>query len=182
VSASRVAAILAASPTHRDALQAVALAGPRNAWIGAGFVRNAVWDYLQLRASDVGALGDLDVVHHDPDAPADSGFEAALRAARALPWSVVNQARAHGWNGHAPYRDLADALAHWPETATAIAARLVSGRIDVLAPHGLDDLFDCVVRPTPAHARDPQAVRARLAAKGWQARWPALRVVGLQGH
>jgi hypothetical protein len=95
VSAARIAAILAGSPGHRDALQAAALAGPRGGWIGAGFVRNAVWDVLAGRAPDVAALADLDLVHHDPGAPPDAGFEAALRAAHDLPWSVVNQARAH---------------------------------------------------------------------------------------
>jgi hypothetical protein len=179
VSAERVAAILATSRGHLDALQTAALAGPRGGWIGAGFVRNAVWDALSGRAPDVAALADLDLVHHDPDAPPDAGFEAALNAARRLPWSVVNQARAHGWNGHAPYRGLADALAHWPETATAVAARLAAGRIEVLAPHGTGDLFGFVVRPTPSHAGDPAAVRQRLAAKAWTARWPALRVTGL---
>jgi hypothetical protein len=182
VSADRVAAILAASPGHLDALQAAALAGPREGWIGAGFVRNAVWDALSGRAPDVAALADLDVVHHDPAAPPDAGYESALRAARGLPWSVVNQANAHGWNGHAPYRELADALAHWPETATAVAARLKGGRLEILAPHGLDDLLGLVLRPTPSHASDPVAVRKRLAAKGWTARWPALRVTGLDGH
>lgn len=164
-----------------DALQAAALAGPCDGWIGAGFVRNAVWDALSGRAPDVAALADLDLVHHAPDAPPDAGFEAALRAARALPWSVVNQARMHAANGHAPYRDLADALAHWPEVATAVAARLARGRIEVLAPHGLDDLFGLIVRPTPAHAADPRVPLARLTAKGWARRWPALRVIGLPG-
>jgi len=179
VTAARIAAILAASPGHLDVLQTVALAGPEGGWIGAGFVRNAVWDALAGRAPDVATLADLDVVHHGPAARSDAGFEAALRAARNLPWSVVNQAVAHGWNGHAPYTDLADALAHWPETATAVAARFAAGRIEILAPHGLDDLLGFVVRPTPSHAGNPRAVRARLAAKGWTARWPNLRVIGL---
>lgn len=182
MSAGRIAAILAGSRPHRDALQAAALAGPAGGWMGAGFVRNAVWDALSGRAPDLAALADLDLVHHDPAAAPDAGFEAALRAARDLPWSVVNQARAHGWNGHAPYRDLADALAHWPETATAVAARLAAGRIEILAPHGLQDLMHRVVRPTPAHAADPRALRDRLAGKAWLARWPALRLAGLDGH
>jgi hypothetical protein len=178
VSAARVAAILAASPGHLDALRAAALAGPEGGWVGAGFVRNAVWDALCGRAASVAALADLDLVHHDParDAASDAAFEAALRAARPLPWSVVNQARMAARNGHAPYPGLAAALAHWPETATAVAARLRAGRIEILAPHGLDDLLGLVVRPTPAHAGDPRVVRARLAAKGWAARWPALRI------
>jgi hypothetical protein len=177
VSAGRVAAILAGSPGHRDALAVAALAGPRGGWIGAGFVRNAVWDALAGRAPEVASLADLDVVHHDVAAGSNLATEAALRAARGLPWSVVNQARMFARNGRHPYRDLADALAHWPETATAVAVRLEAGRIRVLAPHGVADLFDLVVRPTPAHAADPAVLRARLAAKGWTRRWPALRVL-----
>lgn len=185
MSFARVAAILAASRPHMDALQAAALAGPRGGWLAAGFVRNAVWDVLAGHVPDVLSLADLDLVHHDATNPApdaDAACEAALRAARPLPWSVVNQARAHGWNGHAPYRDLSAALAHWPETATALAARLVAGRVEVLAPLGSDDLLDGIVRPGPAYAGDPAVVRARMAAKGWQARWPWLRVIGLDGR
>ncbi|WP_439549102.1 nucleotidyltransferase family protein [Falsiroseomonas sp.] len=181
MSTARVAAILTASPAHRDALQALALAGPRGAWIGAGFVRNAVWDALTGRTPETASLADIDVVHWD-DATPDAAFEAALRHARpALPWSVTHQAGMAAANGHAPYRDVADALAHWPETATAVAARLVAGRVEVLAPLRLDDLMDLVVRPGPAHAAQPSVVRARLRAKAWPRRWPALRVFGLAG-
>jgi hypothetical protein len=87
----------------------------------------------------------------------------------------------HARNGHPPYRDLAEALSHWPETATALAVRFIAGRIEVLAPLGVEDLFAMVVRPGPAHAADPAAFRARLVSKGWQARWSRLRVLGLDG-
>jgi hypothetical protein len=184
MSAPEVAAILGASPGHLDALQAAALAGPPGGWIGAGFVRNAIWDALAGRRPDTASLADIDLVHHDPRQAAearDLAIEAALRAARPrLPWSVVNQARMHEANGHPPYRDLAEALAHWPETATAVAARLNRGRIEVLAPHGLDDLMGMVARPSPAHARDPAVARRRVTEKGWAARWPGLRLVGLE--
>lgn len=181
MSAERIAAILAASAYHMDALRLAALAGPRLGWIGAGFVRDAVWDALSGRAPAIRAASDIDLVHHDPagDAASDARTEAALRAARPLPWSVVNQARMAARNGHAPYAGLAEALAHWPETATAVAARMAGGGIEVVAPHGLDDLFGMRVRPTPAHASDARAVRARLAAKGWAARWPGLRIFNL---
>ena len=84
--------------------------------------------------------------------------------------TVTNQARMHERNGHAPYRDLADALAHWPETATAIAARLGPGGVEILAPHGLADLLALIARPTPAYRAKPGPVLARIAAKGWAAR------------
>jgi hypothetical protein len=163
-------ALLTASPAHLDALRILALAGPRGAWIGAGFVRNLVWDAQAGRAADVAALADLDVVMFDPSLPpaCDADFEAALRGARKLPWSVTNQAHI----GHC--RDLRDALAQWPETATAIAVRLREGRIEILAPHGLQDLHAGIIRPTPAHRADPSTVRARVSGKGWLARWPHL--------
>ncbi|MGX9962531.1 nucleotidyltransferase family protein [Roseomonas sp. F4] len=157
-----------------DALATLALAGPRGAWIGAGFVRNAVWDALSGRAPDVTALADLDVVHLDGTAP-DTAFEAALRVARpALNWSVANQHRMARRHGHAPYPDLASALSHWPETATALAARLRAGRVEVLAPCGTADLFGFLLRAPPLG--DAGVLRARLAAKGWAQRWPRLRL------
>ena len=183
MSAARVEAILARSAGHLDALRILALAGPVGAWIGAGFIRNAVWDSLTGQRSDVTSLADIDVIHLDaarPDATRDAVFEAALRAARpALPWSVTNQARMAMRHGHAPYAGIADAIAPWPETATAVAVRLVGGAMQVTAPHGLDDLFALVVRPTPAHAADAGVVRSRVSAKQWHARWPGLRMFNL---
>ncbi|MGG5810379.1 nucleotidyltransferase family protein [Falsiroseomonas sp. CW058] len=173
-----VAAVLGGSGPHLDALAALALAGPPGAWIGAGFVRNAVWDSLAGRVPEVATLADLDVVFLDTATPParDAAFEASLRAARPLPWSVTNQAWMAAAHEHAPYRDLADALAHWPETATAVAARLAAGRVELLAPHGVEDLLSMTLRPTPAHAADPGILHARMAAKGWRARWLGLRL------
>jgi len=180
---ARIEAILARCPGHVDALRVVALAGPVGAWIGAGFVRNAVWDSLAGRRPDARALADIDVVHLDatrPDATRDAAFEDALRTSRpALPWSVTNQARMAARHGHAPYASVAAAISVWPETATAVAVRLAGGALQVMAPHGLDDLFALVARPSPAHAANPSVARARIAAKQWRARWPGLRMIGL---
>lgn len=168
-------------PTMMTRLSTIASHGPAGAWIGAGFLRNAVWDALTGRDPDTIPPADLDVVFFDMAyvlAARDAAAEAKLLAAApGLPWSVTNQARMHGRNGHAPYHDLADALAHWPETATAIAARLGPGGVEILAPHGLADLLALVARPTPAHRALPAAMVARIAAKGWAARWPALQVL-----
>jgi hypothetical protein len=147
-----------------------------DAWIGAGFVRNAVWDALTGRSS--GGLNDVDVVFFDrtdPSVERDLSIEARLvRALADVPWSVKNQARMHGRNGDAPYRDCVDAVAHWPETATAVAARLSGGHVGLMAPHGVTDLLGLIVRPTPAFAGKLTRYRARLQEKKWQARWPEL--------
>jgi hypothetical protein len=87
----------------------------------------------------------------------------------------------HLRNGDAPYRDSAEALAHWLETPTAVGVRLdQAGVPELLAPLGTEDLLALVVRPTP-HARTHEhrlaAYRERLARKNWPAKWPKLKVV-----
>jgi hypothetical protein len=80
-------------------------------------------------------------------------------------------------NGDAPYRNTADAIRCWPETATAVAARLVRDNVQVIAPHGVGDLVSMIVRPSPAFARKLPIYRSRLAAKNWAQRWPRLHFI-----
>lgn len=151
-----------------------------DAWIGAGFVRNAVWDALYVRA-EASAPSDVDVIWFDPARSARACDAALTQQLRAwdphVPWSVTNQARMHDRNGDLPYRDATDAMRYWPETATAVAVRREQdGRLAVAAPFGLQDLYGGVIAATPRFLRDKQAVfAARLAAKRWQRTWPALR-------
>ena len=181
--AADIADFIKHNPRMMRCLAVLAAHGPAGAWIGAGFVRNAVWDHLSGQNTEATPLADLDVVFHDPvnaTAEQDAAFEVALRiAAPDLPWSVRNQARMHERNGHRPYRDVADALAHWPETATAIAARLRPKGVEILAPFGVADVLGMILRPTPAFRTKPEVVSARMEAKGWRRRWPKLRVIGL---
>jgi hypothetical protein len=181
--AADIADFIAHNPRMMRCLAVLAAHGPAGAWIGAGFVRNAVWDHLSEQDTEATPLADLDVVFHDPviaTAEQDAAFEAELCAAASdLPWSVRNQARMHERNGHRPYRDVADALTHWVETATAIAARLGPKGVEILAPFGVDDVLGMILRPVPAYRGKPEVLRARLEAKGWLTRWPRVRLVGL---
>lgn len=167
-------------------LHAVAVLGLPDAWVGAGFVRNPVWDALHGRLPELAGLADVDVLFFDP---ADVGREIELAAEARLaaacpgvPWSVRNQARMHLRNGDAPYRDTADAVGYWLETATAVAARLHDGRVGIMAPHGVSDLLGLVLCPSPAALRLGRLAqyRARVQSKGWAERWPKLTVLGMQ--
>jgi hypothetical protein len=160
--------------------QVRALALP-DCWIGAGFVRNAVWDALHQRPP-APPRGDVDVIWHDPvrcSASVDRAIEARLRAADGgVNWSVKNQARMHIGNGDAPYGSACEAMRHWPETATAVALRLdAAGAIEIAAPYGLDDLFEGIVRPTLRFVLDKREVfDARWQGKNWLGEWPLLRL------
>ncbi|MDJ0390823.1 nucleotidyltransferase family protein [Roseomonas sp. E05] len=184
VNAAWMARLLAETPALHAPLAALARLDLPDAWIGAGFVRNAVWDALHGRPPGLRPGADLDVVFFAPqEAVPETAVEAALHAALpGLAWSARNQARMHRRNGDAPYADTADALRHWPETATAIAARCGPAGIEFLAPLGLEDLFGLVVRPGPAFAGRPEKLRLvaeRIVQRGWCARWPKLRLIGL---
>ena len=177
---ARIGAILRADPLRWHLLDVARALGPPDCWIGAGFVRNAVWDHLHGRAPSPPA-GDVDVIWHDPlhaDPAEDRRHEAALRAAApSVQWSVKNQARMHARNGDAPYASVPDAMRHWPETATAVAARRRGPEdCDIAAPFGLGDLLHLVLRPTPAFLQAKRAVyEGRKRTKRWTVVWPLLR-------
>jgi len=147
-------------------------------WIGAGFVRSAVWDHLHGRAP-AAPDGDVDVIWFDRTRAAsdiDRELEARLNGIEpSVGWSVKNQARMHLRNGDEPYTSTADAMSHWPETATAVAVRLTDSGIEILAPFGLDDLFSLTVRPTPAFSgKRLPILQERMREKRWLERWPRL--------
>ena len=173
-----MAALLGADPEFREMLDAVAALDLPDGWIGAGAVRNRIWDALHGFDRPQTA-GDVDVVYFDPAAlTPDRDRHLAAALANAMPdhdWQVRNQARMHDGNGDPPYRDTAEAMRHWPETATAIGARLSGGAIELLAPFGYADLLGLVIRPTPAFRAKPELFRARQASKQWLERWPNLR-------
>jgi hypothetical protein len=151
-------------------------------WVGAGFVRNAVWDRKHGRAPSP-PDGDVDVIWFDPgraDPEEDEVHEAALRRREpSVVWSVKNQARMHLRNGDVPYGSSTDAMRFWPETATAVAARRTAGdECEVAAPFGSTDLHGLILRPTPRFAGEKYPIyQERLRTKGWLQRWPSLRDV-----
>jgi hypothetical protein len=179
--AAELPALIASDRARMRVLAQVRELALPDCWVGAGFVRNLVWDHLHgYPASPLS--GDIDVVWFDPHragAEHDTALERVLHERDGtLAWSVKNQARMHRRNADRPYRSAADAMAHWPETATAVGVRLdARGAVEIAAPLGLSDLFDLVVRPTPHFVAEKHPVYLeRIRAKDWQARWPRLRI------
>ena len=180
----RLADLIAADGQATAILRAVRSLGLNDWAIGAGFARNRVWDWLSGYAEPT-PFADIDVLYHDPGdtrAGTEKQHEACLGEVLpdVPPWSVKNQARMHLRHGDAPYGSTENALRFWLETPTCVAVRLEADEsISVLAPHGLEDLFELVVRPTPSGRRHIDAYRRRMREKNWTVRWPRLRIAGL---
>ncbi len=179
-----VEACLDASPLIRTALGRLDGRGPPGWLLAAGAVTQTVWNAAHGFSAAHG-IDDLDVVFFDP-----SGDDAAERrtaddigwllADLGVPVDVKNQARVHEWYPDrfgevvAPYASMTEALSSWPSTATAVGARRVGGRVEVVAPFGLDDLRALVVRPNRVQV-PPEVYRAK--AGRWGRTWPRLTVL-----
>jgi uncharacterized protein len=175
-----------ATPWMMQALQAAASLKLPSWCIGAGAVRNMVWDHLH-GYSTPSPLADVDFAYFDADdlsAPSEHLVEARLLAALpGVPWEATNQAAVHLWFerhfGHpvAPLCSLHEAVASWPEYATAVALSLADhGRIDLIAPHGLDDLFAMRVRRNPVRV-SLATYAQRIEQKQYARRWPRVTVM-----
>jgi len=79
--------------SRMEALQLVSQLPLPDWCLGAGFVRNLVWDRLHQYQENT-PLNDIDVVYFDPDntsPDADIGYEQRLCALSSHPWSVAKR-------------------------------------------------------------------------------------------
>ena len=173
--------VLGADRIRRRALELVAELDLPDCWIAAGFVRDAVWDHLHGHPITEPQC-DVDVVwfcKNSLGADRDRQIEEGLIARMPeLDWSVKNQARMHGRNSDNPYHSVADAMRYWPETATAIAARMdCIGSIEINAPLGLEDLTALRLRPGPQFQDEKLPIFfERVFTKNWMKRYPKLEI------
>jgi hypothetical protein len=179
--AADVLSLLKADERAMLTLRAVASLGLPDWMIGAGFVRNIVWDRLSGHTKHT-PPNDIDVLYHDArdiTPRREETIEARLRELKPeLPWSVRNQARMHLKNGDPPYGSTECAIRSWLETPTCVAVRLEpDDHLTLIAPFGLDDLFSLTVRPTPRGRERLADYHRRMTDKNWAALWPRLTFV-----
>lgn len=182
----RLVALTRSNTWFMSALVAVRSLGLDSWCIGAGNVRNLVWDAVHEK-TEPSSLSDVDVAYFDADCLApERDTELQFRLARAqpgVPWEVTNQAAVHRWFeshfGHPvdPLNSLEEAVASWPEYATSVGIRLeADDSVTVISPHGLGDLFACVVRRNPTRV-SVATYNERLAQKRYAERWPKVTVM-----
>lgn len=167
-------------------LKAVRNFSEEDLWIGGGFIRTIIWDYLHGHKKNAEFL-DIDVFYFQPsciikarDVEIEQFLHTQIQNTR---WSVKNQARMHVHHkGESQYASLEDALLKFPDTASTIAVRLDNNNdIKFIAPYGFDDLFELKVKPTPAFINNPekmQRYRQRIDEKLeiWKELWPKLKI------
>lgn len=151
-----------------------------DAWVCAGLIRNKVWDTLHNTTTSV---NDIDVIYFDTS---DTSIEKEQQIETELEglfpnqsWEVKNQARMHLKNGFATFNSSYDGVAHFPETPTAIAVRRFNQEFEIMAPYGLNDLFELKVKPTPFYQKNSKfhsIYLARVETKRWKEIWRNLSI------
>lgn len=143
-------------------LPAIAQQPLANWWLAGGAIRNTVW--RSLFADCALTIKDFDLAFFDAQGDREQERSANATLAAQFPdyvFDVKNQASFARWRtGRRPYSSTEDGIADWLHTATAVGVRCDRhNHWEFFTPYGLDDLFDGIIRPTPAHTQNPDAVQ-----------------------
>lgn len=184
---TRLEAILRATPQLMQVMETARTLDLPDWLVFSGAIYQPVWNHLTGRPAHYG-LKDYDLGYFDPADTSYEGEDAVIRLVASAfdePLSsmveVRNQARVHLWfegkfrEPYVPLPNSAEALTRFVAPAFAVGARLeADGSMTIVAPFGLDDLFDMVLRPNPSR---PRATGWTKTVNSALARWPELRVV-----
>lgn len=161
-------------------LKAVEKLKLEDCWVCAGFIRNKVWDVLHNIKTP---LNDIDVIYFDTTNTSSEVEKQLEKELETLlpnrPWSVKNQARMHLISGFSPFTSSYDGVAHFPETPTAIAVRLCNLELEIMAPYGIQDLFEMKVKPTTIFQNNDELHSIyveRIKKKKWDDIWENLSI------
>ena len=199
--------IIKRDPFKMRCLRALRTLALPQGYIGAGFVRNAIWDELHQKVSPT-PLNDIDVVYFcdEVTVPHSSAERKHTNASlsqlaaqsevlslvkskeqaiereltRLVPqatWQVKNQARMHMMHHHSAYKSCSEAISYWIERETCVAVRL-------LANDDVDVLAPFGLEANFAGTISinpkyprPEVFVQRVVSKNWRKVWPLLKVV-----
>lgn len=158
-------------------LRAIAQLNLPNWWLAGGAVRNTVWASIFGNGCGLG-IKDFDIAFFDIEGNRSQELAAKATLTEQFPddeFDVKNQASFARWRlGSRPYISTEDGITDWLHTATAVGVRLdAQGEWQFFTPYGLDDLFDGIIRPTPAHTHN---LDANNKASGFLQKCPYLRL------
>jgi hypothetical protein len=184
---ARFEAIIRADPDLMALLQRLRDVGLPQWRLVAGCLYQTVWNVLTHRPRGTG-IRDYDVAYYDAGDLSWEAEDAVIRRVTAEtrncvgPVEVRNQARVHLWFeqrfGGCAYPKLSsadEALKYYASIVHAVGVRLEpDGQLNILAPFGLDDVFDMIVRPNRALANAPSHNSKAARVK---AIWPEIALV-----
>ena len=169
-----------------EVLQTVRKCNPPNWYVGAGVIRNIVWDHLHHYNYQT-PVKDIDVAFFDENdlrPERDQEVQNQLQAIQPeILWEATNQASVHLWFENyfgypvSSLKSSEEAIATWPETVTCIGVRLLDNdSLKIEAPFGFDDLFNMILRRNPSRLTI-DLFRKRYQEKQIMKKWPKVKII-----
>ncbi|WP_077927799.1 nucleotidyltransferase family protein [Wohlfahrtiimonas populi] len=157
-----------------------------NIYIGAGLIRNITWAYLHDIDISIES-SDIDLVYFDSEDHNLMQYQSFTEHLQLqfpnIQWDITNQANVHQWYDKyfskkiEAFSCLEEAIATWPETATAVAIKLNNNNeLDIIAPFGLADLLQMIIRWNPTLV-DYAYYKKRIQQKQYSAQWPKVKII-----
>lgn len=184
--AGRLEAILREAPGLMTVMETARRLALPDWLVFSGAIYQPVVNHLTGRPLEFG-LKDYDLVYFDA---ADISYEAEDAVIRQVAAAfepplrdlveVRNQARVYLWfedkfgEAYSPLSCSAEALERFTSSTFSVGARLeADGRMTIVAPFGLEDLFALRLRPNPVRA----TVGFPRTAEAARRRWPELTIL-----
>lgn len=178
---SATANLLRQDPLRMQCLQAAQKLNLPDWYLGAGFLRNAIWDHLHHKTTPT-PLNDVDLVYFNTQETSKQQEQQAVKILSEIcpevMWDVKNQARMHLKHDHQPYKNTEDGISRWMEVPTCVGVKLThDNQFLFTAPFGLQENWSLIIRINPNYPQ-PELYQTRLIQKGWQKTWPKLCCIG----
>ena len=155
-----------------------------HAYLCAGSIRTLVWNSLNQKPTNL-VLGNLDIFYNSQFETAEEHQVLNTQLNQTYSkylWSLHNLSQVNPHTGHHQGgQTVLDGIATFPETASAIGINLdFQGKVTIIAPYGLNDLFEFRLQPTPNFATSQAKLdlfTKRIERKQWLTTWPQVKVV-----
>lgn len=155
-----------------------------DAWLVGGCLFQTVWNLLGGRPPGAG-IRDYDIFYFDAGDLSEASETAVNQQAQQLfgdlgvQLELKNQARVHTWypayfgRPCPPLKTACEGIDRFLVGSTSVGLRQTGAGVQLHAPHGLEDLYEGVLRANPGV---DHGILYHQKARDYQTRWPWLRL------
>ena len=159
---NRLKEILVNSPIA-TVLPAIAQINLPHWWLAGGAIRNTVWCSIFGEECQL-SIKDFDIAFFDAAGDRNQELAAKATLTEKFPqhvFDIKNQASFARWRpGSKTFTSTENGIINWLHTTAAVGVKIDNqGKWMFFTPYGLEDLFRGIIRPTPEHIHNPEAVQ-----------------------
>jgi len=154
-------------------------------YLVAGCLNQTIWNQLTNRQFE-SEIEDYDLIYFDPDTSAEKEKSVQKKVNKKyedlkIHLDIVNQARVHLWTEKdwglkiRPLASCEDAIASWPITVSCIGIRKEDDDFIIVAPYGLTDNLEMVLRPNKLSTTGKRGFDNKTSK--WVKKWPELTLI-----